>query len=164
MRIVEETRRRLNPNLGIYAHAYRLYKQLQWDQLEIALGLRFSRVTLPKRTLTYFYLDATADNQSSIGRIKGIVTIEGRILCVDGNKKVNVLRYTKDLALNKRGEQYASLGGGVSTATVREHNANSTKPWNWHVAIRIGNVTVYEAFLRKIGESPWWVDDSLIER
>ena len=140
-----------------------LHGKLTWKELDIALGVRLSGLGPPK-ALTGFYLTSTADNQSQEGVVQGVMRVEGRILCKDGNGHLNVIHCTrKDLPLNRRGEQDGGLWGNCKTGTVTKRNAGSKKPIDYHVAVLIGDVIIYEGFLTGEIREPWWLDDSLLK-
>ena len=141
-----------------------LHAKLTWKELDTALGVRFSGVA-GHRPRTGFYLTSTADNRSQQGVIKGVLHVEGRILCRDGNGRLNVIRCRKDdLQYARRGEQPGGLWGNCKTKTVRKRNAGSAKPINYYVAVLIGDVIIHEAFLTTKMDEPWWLDDSLVSK
>ena len=140
-----------------------LAKVLTPEQLQIANGLHIGKIVLPsRRGLTYFHLDTQIDNRSPQGRIEKQITIEVWVLCVDGDRKLNVTRFSKGLDIATKGPQPVGLGGVVTLQTIKTRNNNSEIPKNARVAFKIGGVTFHEAFLSSPGNDKWWLQDNLI--
>lgn len=154
---------RLNAQHGVYTDASILASQLTDEQLQIAKGLHFGKITLPsRRGLTYFHMDVDIDNRSPQGRIENELSVEVRVLCVDADGKPNVTKYTHGVSIAAKGVQSVGLGDGFELQIIRTRNNNNEMPKNAYVAFLLGKVVFYEGFLSPPSNDNWWRKDELI--
>jgi hypothetical protein len=154
----------LDASLGASAIDEAAMKSLPPDAQAIVNGLRFGKLQLPdRRGLTYFHIDAKIDNQSPRARIEGEITAVARVLCVDGDGKKNVTKYSTKLDIGQHGLH----GVGVAPRAlyldkIRVRNNGDERPANVYVEFRIGDVPFYRQFLNAPNGEAWWTDDSLV--
>jgi hypothetical protein len=140
-------------------------EKLTADQAEIVKGLRIGKIELPdRRGLTYFGLHTTIDNRSQQGLIEKRISVDVRVLCVDGDGKANVVTYTDDIDIPQKGRQLVTYGGGVELKSIKLRNNNDEIPKNAHVAFKIDGSIFHEDFLTNRGDEKWWLRDDLIKK
>jgi tetratricopeptide (TPR) repeat protein len=133
------------------------------DELPMVLGLGIGEVQLPDRhSLTYFHLDTVIDNETPLGAFEDQLSVEVRVLCVDGNGQSNVTKYTKKLNIASRGPQHVGLGGVYALDVIRQRNNNNEIPKNAYLAFKFHDKVFDEVLLGDFGGSGWWQNEDLV--